>query len=56
MKKPKPIPKDKLANLTPQQQECLAELLWDYQWERLNNSRSLPNVYIERFIRSLLDE
>ncbi|MGB3513854.1 MAG: hypothetical protein WBA93_32535 [Microcoleaceae cyanobacterium] len=28
MKKPKAIPKDKLASLTPQQQEYLAELLW----------------------------
>ena len=56
MKKLKPIPKEKLASLTPQQQEYLADLLWDYQWEQLNNPRFKPNIYIEKFIRSLLDE
>ncbi|NES66177.1 MAG: hypothetical protein F6K24_13395 [Okeania sp. SIO2D1] len=53
MKKPKPISTEKLGKLTPQQAELLANFLWDYQWEQLNNSSSKPNIYVEEFIRSL---
>lgn len=46
-------PREKLANLTPEQVDILEDILWDYQSSKKEDPKFKPNIYIEKLLNSL---